>query len=125
MMEKVNALPPFQRNTAYDAYTGLRVCWLGIFDRVFEEPKYEKTSKKKSKLKWIVSLKYYDSSSLNPYYPYTIHCYGISLEIYPQLKFMHDDELVIVSGTVARFGYTTELRDAKLEFTGRRIEKRY
>jgi hypothetical protein len=124
MMKQVYALPPFQRTTAYDAFIGLKVRWLTVFSRLFEEPAHE-TKKKKQKqkqpgLKWIVVLKYYDP----PYNVYDMHCYGISLDTYPQLKFMHDDELVIVSGTVTRFGYTTDLRDVTLEFTGKRAENR-
>lgn len=122
MMKQVNSLPPFQQKAAWDAYKGLEVRWQAIFNDIHEDPRtYPQAKNKKATKKWVVYLKHYDPVAV--YSSFGIDCYGISLEAYPQLKIMHNDEVVIVSGTVTHAGYTTVLQNVKFEFPGRRIKK--
>jgi hypothetical protein len=119
MTMQVESLPPFQRQTAWDSYAGLEICWQAIFRGIGEdEPanKADPTAKKK----WVVDLKHYDPSI--DYSSATIYCRGVDLEQYPQFKSLHKNELLIVRGRVdAVKYYWALLYPAQFEFCGKRI----
>jgi hypothetical protein len=97
MTKQVESLPPFQQEAGWDAYKGLEVCWQAMFRGIGEdEPanKADPTAKKR----WVVDLKHYDPAV--DYSPATICCPGVDLEKYPQFKFLHRNELLVVRGRV-------------------------
>ena len=121
MIEQVRSLPPFQQEVASDAYLGLQVCWQALF-RGIEEDRTERPTKSKNKkaTNWLVCLKFYDPAVA--YADGYIYCPGISLERYPELKIIHKNELVTVSGTVTLLqGHNIELWNVTLEFTRTQI----
>jgi hypothetical protein len=117
IIDQIGALPPFQQKAARDTYKGLKVCWQGVFrgiDKDWSEPPSEDKP-----TKWVVTLMHHNPAL--GYAATTIYCHGISLETYPPLKFIHNNELVIVSGTVRYASYHVDLQDVLLEFPGTRI----
>jgi hypothetical protein len=133
MMTEIAKLPPFQRDAAGEAYKGLKVCWLAEFltiqktnfsksgdqDNRGGKNKDRKTGAKVNldipqPEEWLVTLGPYTRRS--GFVPSVIYCYGISLEKYPQLKFLHVHAPVIVSGTVTSVRSVVNLKDVKLEF---------
>jgi hypothetical protein len=116
---QVESLPPFQQKNAEEAYRGLRVCWQALFRDIEDDVPANKDRGAENK-KWIVNLKHYDPSI--DYSNGDICCPGIDLERYPELKTLHKNELVIVTGTVAGVSYYRVLiYDAEFEFSGTRI----
>jgi hypothetical protein len=71
MSMQVESLPPFQRETGWDAYKeDLEVCWQAVFRGIGEDP--ANVTNPTAKKKWVVDLKYYDPSI--HYSPATICC---------------------------------------------------
>jgi hypothetical protein len=133
MMAHIGALPPFQRDIAAEAYKGLKVCWQARFLSVEKDwigneglPSSKEIGRKTGArtkhesptpeipAEWIVVLKHYDPTAR--YGSTLIFCHGIRLEVYPQLKFLHADEPVVVSGTVESVKSSVTLAAITLEF---------
>lgn len=119
MTKQLESVPPFQQKTTQEAYGGLRVCWQALF-RDVEEDVPANEGRAAWEKKWIVKLKHYDPSVDYP--NGDICCPGIELEMYPELKTLQRNELVVVSGTVACVRYCfVLLHGAQFEFSGTRI----
>jgi hypothetical protein len=122
MTRQVEALPPFQQRNAEKAYRDLQVCWQALFLSIREDEPANKVQKETETKKWIVYLKHYDPSI--DYANGQLLCPGIELEKYPELKTMHTNELVTVTGTIGDVSYMRVLVfDAEFEFSGTWITK--
>jgi hypothetical protein len=119
MYEHVTSLPPYQQENAWDAYRGLEVRWLGLFEGIEDDEPYNEAHSHSPK-KWIVTLKHYDPSIR--YSSARIRCPGIDLDQFPQFKSTHGNELLIVRGKIAHAKRLyVLLYPAAFEFGGKRI----
>lgn len=116
---QVQSLPPYQQENGWNAYLGLTVCWQALFQGISEdEPAHN--ANPKGKKKWVVDLKHY-----NPAIHYSsvrICCPGIDTDEYPQFKFIHENELVIVTGKIeGAKPYWVLVFPTRFEFSGKRV----